>query len=509
MKLAALAVFALSSLSFASAQQRIISYDYKFERHNYFSATAIKCEENNGLLLSLTNSHSIKRVLINAAGRYINLLEQFFSANESGSDFKHQSYLAKGIEDFYKKSSFVGGVYYNGKIIEVMRSRYSFDFYFIGTNLGTGANTIEDTLKSEGSERIIACFNKQEKLYLLTYIINTNKLNIYEKTENSRINKTQIDINLSNLGKVSNQAFSSSITEFSDIFRKGNFAVYENNMRYPVLFTAIRNKAYVQKNNVIFSVTSNNLNAYLINIDLEKRTYTIQTFDQDETAEENTGDATTASCLVDHFLVTCHAKQGKLKLNIFDSGAGTLLKSFSIDETNISSITSNELQKTGSFLSKSDIVNADFDKFYRTARANKLSMTGYIDKGKLFLSFAAPYKQFINGTTLLNIAMTAAGTFFINTAPNSYGYFLSYGRGTQNPTYVGFDATIDLQNINFTKASPDFSTWDKLGGFMESRKLGIYNCSFVYMNDNYYLGYPSSLDDKYYIYRFNEKESAE
>jgi len=29
------------------------------------------------------------------------------------------------------------------------------------------------------------------------------------------------------------------------------------------------------------------------------------------------------------------------------------------------------------------------------------------------------------------------------------------------------------------------------------------------MNDNYYLGYPSSLDDKYYIYRFNEKESAE
>lgn len=506
MKKVPVMMLAVMCFSTAFTQKKLLSYEYGFSSRDYITTTTIQSKKNNGFLLSVRNRNSIQRILVNETGRSVSLLEQFFT-KDTFSVFKYHSNVSGSIESLYKKCNFIGGAFDNGKITEILRGKLSRSFYFLETDLRTGISVLTDTLDTKDDEKIIACHNYENKTYLLTYIVNSNKLIIHDKEISKKVLRTQLDINLPNLGKIRNTSLSENINEFSEIFKKNNFAVYENNMRYPVLLTAIRNKAYVQQQKIVFTVSSNKLNTYVITVDMNNHTYSINTFDQDEIEKDNSGKATTASCLIDSLLITCHAKDRILKLNLFNTSSGKKLKSFEITNENVSALASNEIQKTGGFLSKSDVKNTDFDKFYKTAKANELSMSGYIENGKLYLSFAAPYKQFITGTTLLNVAMTAAGTYFINAAPNSYGYFIYGMSGVQNPTFIGFETTIDLQSTNFVKNTADFTAWDRILSFLETRKLELKHCQFFYMNEHYYIGYPLFDENRVYVYRFNEKQT--
>lgn len=499
-----LAIFTLCSLLLFS-QQRIFTYNHPDLLGSRFYSTSILSEENDGYLLSLVNKWSVKRILVNKEGRSINLLQQFTFLIDSSSAFKYNAILPKNLENIYLKHSFVGGSYSNGRITEILRNKVSYDFVFIETNLSTGEIAYIDTVKSSFSEKIISCQKSDNKLYLLSHIGDTNDLIIYQKESRKAFVKTNLTINVSGFGKVSNKLFAGNINEFSDIFNKKKFAVYENNLRYPAIFTSIQNKAYIHKSQAVFTVNSNTLDTYFIAVNLHNLTYTIKSFNQDSTGLKNLSQATTSSFLIDSLLVTCHASKKKLHLNIFNVLSQKVVNSYKIDKNNISSVSTTPINKTGGFFSKSDVSIEDFEKFYKTAVANELSISGYIDQGKLYLSFAAPFKQFINATGLLSLVTSVAGTYFINSSPNNYGYLLTVFKGVKTSTFVGFEATLDLKSHDFTNQKPNFTVWDKITSFITTHGLDIDKCLFFYLNNYYYIGYVFPQANKFMVHRFSEK----
>lgn len=188
--------------------------------------------------------------------------------------------------------------------------------------------------------------------------------------------------------------------------------------------------------------------------------------------------AGSAAFLIDTLLVTSYADEMKIFVNLFDLDKKELLMTKEINEINIEQFIVEPIPRTGSFVSKSDIKESEFKKFYATVKNNDLSLSGYTDKGKLFLSFGSEYKQVINGTLLLNIFLTAAGTYFINASPNYYGYFISGFSGVNNPTYTSFDAALNTTDFSPVAASPNFTIWERLVNFINLKKLNIVRCSF-------------------------------
>ncbi len=294
--------------------------------------------------------------------------------------------------------------------------------------------------------------------------------------------------------------------QFSDIFNKSRFGVYENRSRYPSVLTAVENKAYVYENKVIFCLTDYSLGINLVSVDLEQGTYSIHRYDADESAT-NTGKATISSFLVDSLLITCHAHDKQIHLTFFNTITQKKINSLKIDNSNIDNIIPEPIKKRGSFLSKADVSNESFDKFYNTAVTNELSITGYLEANKLFLSFAAPYKQLLTGIDVLNIIGTLGGTYLLNASSTYYGFFISSFKNADAPTFVGFDATLDISNYFFIQQKPNFTVWDRIKAFAKENELDIKKCLFFYMNNHYYVGYIYKDTNRFMIYRFNEKET--
>ncbi len=487
------------------SQQKIFSYSHPGLSEKRFDATSIVDEEKDILLLSLFNNKSVRRILINKQGQSINLLQQFSIVKDPASDFRHNALLSPKAGVVYQKSSFIGGCYTDGKIIEIFRHRFSFEFFIVETNVNTGEMLSIDTVKSSISEKIISCINRNNKLFLMCYVKNTNNLIIYKKESQKPFSRTDLNIDISGFGKILDKSYSGKTAEFSDLFNRNGFAIYENNLRYPVLFTTIRNKAYIHKNHVIFLVTNSTLDTYLINVDLDNSTYTIQSFSNETGETTKSNKATASSLLIDSLLITSYAGDNYLHLNIFNTQSEQLIKSFKINSENISSVSADPIIKAGSFFSKADITHEDFGKFYKTAVANELSLSGYCDQGKLYLSFAAPYKQFITATTVLSVATSIAGTYFINSSPDTYGFLLTAFQSVKAPTFVGFNATLDMKDYNPTSQNPNFTVWEKITSFMSTHKLNLENCLFFTLNNYHYIGYLYSLTDKYIVHRFSEK----
>jgi hypothetical protein len=121
------------------------------------------------------------------------------------------------------------------------------------------------------------------------------------------------------------------------------------------------------------------------------------------------------------------------------------------------------------------------------------------------LSFAAPYKQFITATTLLSVVTSVAGTYFINSSPNTYGFMLTAFQSVKAPTFVGFNATLDIKDYSPALQNPNFTVWDKITSFMSTHKLNLENCLFFSLNKYHYLGYLYPLTNRYMVHRFSEK----
>ena len=168
------------------SQQRIHTYSDPDIGGPGFYTTSLTSAESDGFLLSLISQSSLRRVLVNNKGQSINLLQQFSFDKNLASDFKYKSALPEKMQLAYQENNFIGGAYANGRIIEVIRNRKSHHIQFIETRLTSGEIISVDSVTSSESERIIANTKEANKLYLLSYIHNSNDLIVYKKEQGKK-----------------------------------------------------------------------------------------------------------------------------------------------------------------------------------------------------------------------------------------------------------------------------------------------------------------------------------
>jgi hypothetical protein len=212
----------------------------------------------------------------------------------------------------------------------------------------------------------------------------------------------------------------------------------------------------------------------------------------------------TSSHIFNDKLLSCDIVNEALVLNVFHLPSGQRIQSIKIDKENFNDLAVEGMQKTGSFLSKSDVRSEGFNKFLSTAKNNSLWISCYQENEDIYISFAAPYKQVINGSTLFNIAATAAGTYGINALPNRWGYLLYAYKGAETATYVGFDVSLNSSSFSPTKRSGNYSVWDQLAGFLDTHPAHGNDRLFFYMNGIFYLSDYFPYTNTYSIYSFDQ-----
>lgn len=480
-------------------QQNIYEGDF-LEKHTVVSA--LVNEDIHASLVSYIHKSSVKRVVVPYNQPAIHLLYQHTSEKDHVDDYQKNSEVAESVVSLLWHTSPIGGYFDPKWIVEISRDRKNLDFYFTQTNLSTGVCTVSDTIVSNVKEKIIGCTNRKGAVQLITYLNETDKLLIYTKKPGQAVERTEIIISTDGFGKLSNNLFASEINHFSGIFNKSSFAVYQNNLRYHPLFHSVRTKAYFQKDKLVFTVNSNNLLTYVISINLSDFSYQLQQFDQ-QPGEGKTAHPSTNSVLVDSLLVTSHFAGDQLLLRVFNITTGMQLTTVGMDKSNINSILTQPIQQAGSFWSKAAIRTESFETFQRTAQSNQLALSAYAREGKLFLAFATPYKQLITATTLLNLTMSAAGTYFLSSAPNTYGYMLVNFPQVRTSTFISFAASLSLPDCRISTEEGNLTVWDKLQSQLQLRKINPANSHFYFMDGYYYIGYIS--DRKYRIFRFDER----
>jgi len=485
------------------SQQKIFSYkndDVGFTNPT-FSVITIK--ENDAFLYSQINKNRILRFLWSKTAT-TNLVEQRTEKIDPLPGFKYASVIEEKTMKCYWRNSIIGGVYKNKQIVEVIRNDHNSDFYFTETNLATGKTTFLDAIRSTAGEKVITCFNRTGKLCLLTVSFNSDNLHIYTIEPGLGLKKMTKEIKISDFGRNSKRIFASRLNKFSEIFNKDEYALYQEDQRYPAILTSFRNKLYILKDKVVITVSSNDLNTYAVILNLENFDHTIRAFDQNFSSTTSPNFPSTSSYLLNNKLLTSHLVKDALILNIFDFSSGEKIRSMKIDESNIDSFTV-EIQKKASFLSKSNVKKERLNRFISAAKNNEVSISCYEENNFLYISFAAPFRQLITGSSLLNLAVSAAGTYAINSSPDYYGYMIYSYSGVRTSTYVGFDISFDAANYLPAKREANLSVWDKLSLFLTVRANAYKNRLFFFLDGFYYVSdysLPTKTSD---IYRFDQR----
>jgi hypothetical protein len=481
-------------------QKKILSYQNE-ERYPPPRSSVILVETNNAFIYTQSEKTGIVRLLWKN-GDTVQLLQQG-SASFSNKGFRTYSIIDDNIIKTYWKDQVISGMYKDRRILELIRDKKTADFYFSNTDLRSGSTRFTDTIRSSFSERVIYCFSKLDRLYLLTTRDKSDQLTIYTKEMVGEV-KTKTDtITLAQLGITATDA-TTDANHFSDLFRKNEFAQYGVDQRYPAVATSFGTKAYCISDKFALTLNTQSGVSTLL-LDLEDLTYSIRKFSAGSDNNREIMLSKPASCIFGDKLVSCGLNGEALLVNIFEFSSGNKLKSIKIDKTNVDDYAARPVQKTGSFLSKSDVKDEIFKSFISTVKTNSLSISCYEEGENIYISFAAPYKQIVNGSTLLNLALTAAGTYGINSMPNYWGFLVSGERGAQMVTYVGFDMSLNSSTFLSTRQTANFSVWDELTGFVSTHTNELRERLFFYMGGSYYLSDYLPETKTYCIYSFNEK----
>lgn len=495
-----LLLFSLLALSCFS-QEKIFEWanDGTVEGRTKPSFVNIITDAESGETLStLASAHALHR-FYQKNNQVVPFVNQY---GEEKSDGFFKTFPADWhLLQLYKKYIFIGGRFDRQSITEIVRSKTNFDFLLIETDLSSGVTRISDTVKSKGSERVIACVTRNNTVYLLTWINATNNLNLYTKAPGQQIKKTQLQIDLAGSEKDAHPA-SSGVRQFADIFSFRNAAVFQNRIRFPIAYACTKNKIYIQKNRIVFALSAARFATQLVVVDLAKGEYRARSFAEE--GDEGEVDAN-ASFLVDSTLVTAQIKNKSLHLQFYHTESGKKLHALTINEETLKDITHSPVEKTGSFFSRSDLSNTSFQKFCSTAGNNMLALSGYIDNGKLFLSFGAPYTQFMNATTLSNILMTAGGTYLINSSGDMRGYMIVNNSGVNTETLLTFQSAFQLDHYNTTEDAANFSVWDRINAHSAIHAASIEKMGFYYMNGYFYTAFYNVVKNSFAMYRFDER----
>lgn len=478
---AILLILAISMAMKLHAQERIFS-------DRLLRNTVVPNSTNNFFIVSVFEEDAIRRYYVKP-GNTVPLLYQSING-ENNSEFKYQGSIEKKMLKDFSKMKQIGGVYNDKSIVELFQRNNNPNVYALKTDLVTGESKIIHRFPVDAHDLILNYSGINDRMILLAARMGSNLLTIYN-CENDSVTKKTIRLTVESEGK---------ITELD--FRKGSFAIYNYNARYPAYMTKVGQKAFLADNGVTLSFSGSKGKTYVAKIDIEKAEAKIDEF---ELEEETMNKAKyNPSFIADSFLVAATAGKNVIRLRVYNINSRELLFSKDLNKDNIDSFVAHPIIRTGSFTSKSDINESDFEKFFSTMLSVGLSVSGYVNDNKLFLSFASEFKE-INGTSILNTLLDIGGSIAAvgSGADFSNFYFDRYRQGVM-PSYTGFDVTLSLNDFKPSKIPPNFRVWDKIAA---ASKLKAYSrAAYFYMNNCYYPAVFEPQSREFSIYRFNEKK---
>jgi hypothetical protein len=467
-------------------QEKIFSWDYRLlddQPSGKFLYTIVN-EDQGSYLASLVGRKSIQRFYYRngIAGCLLNQIE---SPEDSLADAYKNVVLSKRFLYFYRRQIYIGGSFNREKITEFLRDPDNHDFYVTETDIATGNTRITDTIRSKSEEKIITSFSRNGDFYLISCIDKKNEIKVYRKRPNEKTEAKHLIVPMDGIEKMSQNALFGT-TNFSDLFKRKSFGIYQNNVRYPVGYTVKMDKVYLQKKTVVFVINTLDRKTHAIVLDLDRLDLSVKHFHPEEQGKGSTY----TTLLVDSLLVMANLKNHNLNLEFFNLNTEEKLGKLVVNEQNVDSISNGSLQKTGNFLSRNSVSPGSFQKFCSVAENNKLVLSGYIEDRHLFLSFGAAYGQLINGEDLLAI--------LLKTDKDDVAI-------VDKPTYIGFNSALNLSDYRLEGQEGNFSAWDLMELFLAQKHVNPWQCDFFFMQGNFFISFYDLELKRFFIYRLSEK----
>ncbi|MFL5739995.1 MAG: hypothetical protein ACJ75B_07250 [Flavisolibacter sp.] len=496
----------------AFGQEKYLSYQHQAGIGENLIIQRITNKEKNGFLLTLISKGSIKRIKKEPGSSPALLLQQVNLKEEEENDFQHTAPLSFSQLALYRKHFFLGGMYQDQQIWEIFRNRDNYSFFIVRTDVSTGNSEITDVIKGHGPEKIIYCYERRGVLTLITYMSGSNILNVYQKKPDQPVSQWKLEIEKDFLNSSSEYI---AAKKFSDLFAAGHFSVYEPGQRCPPQLAQAQTKAFIIPSGIVFAISSKDLVTHLIRINIDQANYQIEHIKEGRVLRFP---AAINSFIADSILVTAFIEDQSLIVHLHHLYSENEVQTLRINEKNLDSLSSNNILKAGSFLSRTDLAKEKFAAFARDAAENNLFVSAYSENGKAFLSFATQTKTGIDGPMLMNLFNLAAFSFTAINFPNAHPD-LGVSSTSDEENIESFGLSMDLKNNRISGLEPDFSTWEKLKLFtlknnsnqwmqpLQMKNNSNQSSLVFFMNGSYYLGHYFPEQKKYLVYRIEEKGS--
>ncbi len=467
----------------ASAQKQILRYEPpSFGRTG---TSLITDSSTNSIYFITTHREFIERIRLSPKGQE-NLLHQGLVPNES---FITNYQLDEKMQRLFADNKYIDACVTGAKMIELLQHQWNYsDLLFVETDLASGRSTSTDTLRMQWAGDLLFTYRKSKALCAVEKPKSKPYFLFHEKVFGHPVKTDTVKIEMPNIGRIDAKIFGSSADNFNEINFGSDVQVLPNNLWLPVFSIKSRNKAFVQKDKFYVVLNADNLQTWLLTLDLYSLQYSIKKFDSPVSDVKNRQSLSNAALVVDSFLITGFCNDKNIYCNVYNIRTDSLLQKIIINSQNFDAVSAGAPVKVGDFWSRSNVSEISLKEFTDKAAENQLIIDGFREGEELFLTFGSPYKIWVSATMLGNLATAGMGGF----------------AQTKPPSTVYFHTSWRLPSFAATKKPAKELVWDKmLNHLFAARQTGGFNMN--YMNGFYYIGYFNAANRDYQLYRFDEK----
>lgn len=482
-------------LTAAFAQEPVLEYPLSDEQLNDVR-TSLLSDSNGNLLVHIRHSLGSTGIMLrNGIDSTILYDSRVLLADNKTEGIKNLKKL--------RKEQLLSVLYADGILVECYYSKSKNTIFFTETGSICENTCITDVLPLGENEKAATVIEDNGSIYVLSYLEESNNLYLSVKKPGSRLSRIEKTIFVNNYTGGSRK----SIPLFSDFFKskkKGFYFVYDNSHPYPSSLSAVKEKIYHFPGKLIFSMENYNLQTNLIDLSLKDLSYEFYIVPPPVlfSPTDNPAELATSSFLVNDIL--------------FKSGGYNDI--FFITATNI--YTGQVYCNYGIHTNKPELIPNT--AFFREAKYNKVAdkkrkiLDRYLEfsaigvshaGGNLYnieisaLDYGASWGQF-----LLSLALSTAGTYAINTLPDTYGYSIFYFYSKKT---LSIKNTLDINTGNFVHQVTDTLSTDlweakteTVNNFVQIEEAQKKKVTTFIFKDIIYVSYIDTKEKKLFVYKF-------
>lgn len=309
--------------------------------------TSLLTDDNtNNLYLIVAHPDFVERIRL-GQGKRENMLHQGAVPNE---DFVVNAQPDDKTQRLFFDNKYTDACVSGSEMIELLLHQWTYaDFIFVETDLASGRSVSTDTVRMQRAGDLLFTWRKARALCLLEKPKNKPYFLVREKAFGRRVKTDTIRIELPAIGKTDNKLFSGGTDGFSEVNFGNDVQILPNNLWLPVFGVKHRNKAFVQKDKFQVVLNADNLQTWLLTIDLNGLQYSVKKFESPVSGLKNRQALSNAAFVIDSFLVTGFCSDKNLYWAIHNIYTDSLLQAKVINTENFAAVSAGPALKVGDF----------------------------------------------------------------------------------------------------------------------------------------------------------------